>query len=287
MFGTRGFLVWAAVGSLLAAQGVVAPGAAVREVAKGFRFTEGPASDGRGGVYFSDIPNARIHHLGPDGTVRVVREDSGGANGLWVTPDGRLLACEGVARRVTARSKNGGVTTLAATHDGEPLNSPNDLWVDGDGGIWFTDPRYGDQSGLKQGGFHVYYLAPGTEEPVRVIDDLVKPNGLIGTRDGKTLYVADPGDRKTYVYRIEGPGRLGEKRLFAETGSDGLTLDEHGNLYVTAASVLVFSPDGRLRQQIRVPQRPSNVTFGGPDGRTLFITARTSVYALAMAVRGG
>jgi gluconolactonase len=279
-------LVIVVTGTGLAAQGIMVPGAKVREVAKGFRFTEGPAADQEGGIYFSDIPNARIHYLDVEGTLTTVRENSGGANGLWVTSDGRLLACEGKARRVSARGQDGTWTALASKCDGKRLNSPNDLWLDPEGGIWFTDPRYGNQSGLEQEGFHVYYLPKGAEAPRRAIDDLVKPNGIIGTRDGKTLYVADPGAEKTYAYDLTGPGRLGKRRLFAETGSDGMTLDERGNLYVTTASVLVYSPKGHLLHTIKVPQRPSNVTFGGKDRKTLFITARTAVYALDMAVRG-
>lgn len=275
-----------AMASTLCAQGLVAPGAEMREVAKGFRFTEGPAVDAKGGVFFSDIPNNRIHHIDLEGKVTTVRENSGGANGLWVAPDGRLLACEGRARRVSARGKDGEWTTLTKTHGGKPLNSPNDLWLDAEGGIWFTDPRYGDQSGMEQGGFHVYYLPKGAKEPRRVIDDLVKPNGIIGTPDGKRLYVADPGAQKTYAYEITRPGHLGKRKLIAESGSDGMTLDNKGNLYITAALVLVYSPQGQQIQKIQVPQRPSNVTFGGKDRKTLFITARTSVYALDMAVKG-
>lgn len=281
------FLSIVMMASGLVAQDLVAPGASVREVAKGFRFTEGPAGDGKGGLYFSDIPNERIHYLDADGELSTAMEKSGGANGLWVTKDGRLLACEGKARRVSVRGKDGRWATLASQCEGKRLNSPNDLWVDPKGGIWFSDPRYGDLSGLEQEGFHVYYLPRGAKSPERVIVDLVKPNGIIGTADGKKLYVADPGAKKTHVYELTGPGKLGKRRLFAETGSDGMTLDEHGNLYITAASVLVYSPEGRLLKRIAVPQRPSNVTFGGADRKTLFITARKSLYALSMTVRGG
>jgi gluconolactonase len=181
---------------------------------------------------------------------------------------------------------NGKVSTLASAHDGKSLNSPNDLWIDPDGGVWFTDPRYGKQDGLQQGGFHVYYLSKAGSNVVRVIDDLVKPNGIIGARDGKTLYVADPGAKKTYAYTVKGKGKLSNKRLFAKTGSDGMTLDKLGNLYVTSQAVLIFAPSGKMIQKIEVPERPSNVCFGGKKRRKLFITARTSVYTLAMAVAG-
>lgn len=278
--------LFAVLAAALPGQTLVEPGAEVKKVAGGFRFTEGPAVDAEGNVYFSDIPNSRIHRIGVDGKVSLVREKSGGANGLMFAKDGRLLACEGKARRVTAMTESGKVTTLASTHGGKPLNSPNDLWIDPAGGVWFTDPRYGKMDGLQQGGFHVYYLAKAGSEVVRVIDDLVKPNGIIGTRDGKTLYVADPGAKKTYAYTVEGRGKLSGKRLFAETGSDGMTLDAFGNLYITAKDVLVYAPSGKLVSKIPVPERPSNVCFGGKDRKTLFITARTSVYSLAMTVAG-
>ena len=181
---------------------------------------------------------------------------------------------------------DGKVTTLAKAYEGKPFNSPNDLWIDPAGGVWFTDPRYGNQDDLQQGGFHVYYLEKSGAAVVRVLDDLAKPNGIIGTRDGKTLYVADPGAKKTFAYTIAAGGKLTNKRLFAETGSDGMTLDASGNLYITSKEVLVYSPAGKLIRKIAVPENPSNVCFGGEDRRTLFITARTSVYSLAMSVAG-
>ena len=120
----------------------------------------------------------------------------------------------------------------------------------------------------------------------RVLDDLVKPNGIVGTSDGRHLYVADPGAKKTYRYTIAGPGRLTKKKLFCESGSDGMTLDARGNLYLTTAGVDVYAPSGKLLQSIKTPERPANVCFGSPDRRTLFITARTSLYSLRMAVAG-
>lgn len=269
-----------------AADEPVAPGAKVERLASGFLFTEGPARDSEGNVFFSDIPNERIHKWSLDGKLTTFRENSGKANGLYFDREGNLLACEGGNRRVTSISPDGQVTVLADSYQGKKLNSPNDLWVDPKGGVYFTDPRYGDQTGMEQDGFHVYYLGPDRKRLVRVLDNLVKPNGVVGTADGKLLYVADAGDGKTYVYQIQPDGSLAKRKLIAAVGSDGMTLDEKGNLYLTRKVVHVFSPAGENLATIEVPEAPSNVCFGGKDRRTLFITARKSLYSLSMNVRG-
>ncbi len=267
-------------------QDLVAPGAQVQKLAGGFRFTEGPAADAQGNVYFSDIPNNRIHIWTLDGKLKTFRENSGGANGLFFDAQGLLIACEGRARRVTASTPQGKLTVLASHYQGKRFNSPNDCWVDPQGGIYFTDPRYGPTDDLELPGFWVFYITPDRKRVLKVIDDLVKPNGIIGTRDGKLLYVADPGDNKTYVYQIQGPGKLAHRRLFAPRGSDGMTLDERGNLYLTRDKVYVYSPQGKLIASIQVPEVPANVCFGGADRKTLFITARRGLYSLRMQVRG-
>jgi gluconolactonase len=269
-----------------AAEELAAPGAKVEQLADGFAFTEGPACDAQGNIYFTDIPNSRIHKWSLDGKLSTFRENSGGANGLFFDRDGNLLACEGGNRRVTSIAPDGQVTVLADSYGGKKLNSPNDLWIDPKGGVYFSDPRYGSQEGLEQDGFHVYYLPPDRKTPLRVIDDLVKPNGVVGTADGKLLYVADAGDGKTYVYRIQEGGKLADPKLIAPIGSDGMTLDEQGNLYLTRNAVHVYSPDGKKLAEIDVPEAPSNVCFGSADRRMLFITARKGLYAVRMKVSG-
>lgn len=265
---------------------LVAAGAKVKKLAGGFKFTEGPARDKEGNIFFSDIPNNRIHKWSLAGKLTIFREKSGGANGLFFDRQGNLLACEGGSRRVTSVTSRGKVTLLADSFAGKKLNSPNDLWIDSGGGVYITDPRYGNQEGLEQGGFHVYYLPRPGGKLARVIDDLSKPNGIIGTADGKLLYVADPGAGKTYVYRITAPGQLGKRRQIAPEGSDGMTLDERGNLYLTRGGVAVYNPQGRKLTTIKVPEGPANVCFGGRDRQTLFITARTGLYSVRMAVKG-
>ncbi len=269
-----------------AAEELVAPGAKVERLADGFAFTEGPACDAEGNVYFSDIPNERIHKWSLDGKLTTFRENTGRANGLYFDRSGNLLACEGGTRRLTSISPDGKATVLADSFQGKKLNSPNDLWIEPRGGVYFTDPRYGGQEGLEQDGFHVYYLPPDRKPLVRVLDDLVKPNGVVGTADGKLLYVADAGDNKTYVYHIRPDGSLTGRRLVAPVGSDGMTLDEKGNLYLTRGVVHVYSPEGKKLAAIDVPEAPANVCFGGKDRRTLFITARKGLYSIRMKVRG-
>lgn len=265
---------------------LVVDGAKVEKLADGFIFTEGPAVDAEGNVFFTDIPNSRIHRWSTDGKLSTFRENTGRANGLFFDRDGNLLCCEGGARQLTSVTPDGKVNVLANDYDGKKLNSPNDLWIDPQGGIYFSDPRYGDMSDLEQDGFHVYYLSPDRKKLMRVVDDMVKPNGVLGTKDGKLLYVADAGDGKTYVYKILGSGQLGERKLIAPVGSDGMTLDEHGNLYLTRGAVRIYSPSGESIGTIEVPEGPANVVFGGKDRKTLFITARKGFYAIPMKVRG-
>ena len=270
------------------AQSPVAPGAAVRKLAGGFKFVEGPVADKKGHVFFTDIPNNRIHRWSLKGKLTTFKEGTGGANGLFFDGKGRLLACQGGYRRLVRYDRQGRETVLVGGFDNRPFNSPNDLWVAPDQSIYFTDPRYGAMKDLQQGGFHVYWLPHDGSAVRRVLDDLVKPNGIVGALDGQTLYVADPGASKIWKYRIAGPGRLVDKTLFVpDHGSDGMTVDVRGHLYLTTrGQVRVYTRAGKLAAAIKIPEGPANVCFGGAESRTLFITARTSLYALDMAVAG-
>jgi len=266
---------------------LVAAGAQVKKLAGDFKFTEGPAADAKGDVYFSDIPNNRILKWSvEDGKLSTFLENSGGANGLYFDKDGNLIACQGGDRRLVSISPKGQVTVLADKYEGKKFNSLNDLWIDPKGGIYFTDPRYGGGEPMEQKGEYVYYLAPDRKSVTRVIDDMVRPNGVIGTPNGRRLYVADHGAGKTFVYSINKDGTLTDKQLFVEQGSDGMTLDNRGNVYLTGKAVTVHNRKGQKIEEIAVPEGPANVTFGGKDNQTLFITARTSLYAIAMQVKG-
>ena len=273
-------------GASVRGESLVTSGAQVRKLAGGFKFTEGPAADGKGDVFFTDIPNSRILKWSLDGTLSTFRENSGRANGLYFDKDGNLLACEGGGRRLVSLTPDNQVKVLAEKYEGKPFNSLNDLWIDPEGGIYFTDPRYGNRDGMEQDGEHVYYLTPCRCKVRRVIDDMVRPNGVIGTPNGKRLYVTDHGGRKTFVYTIEKDGTLSGKKLFCEEGSDGMTIDVKGNVYLTTDVVAIFNRKGEKIETIEIPERPANVTFGGPDRKTLFVTARTSLYSVEMDVKG-
>jgi gluconolactonase len=251
----------------------------IRKLADGFKFTEGPAADRQGNIYFTDIPNNRILKWSRAGELSTFLENSGGANGLMFNKDGNLIVCAGGIGKLVSIDPKGKITVLADSYEGKPFNSPNDLWIDPKGGVYFTDPRYGSRENLPQDGEHVYYLSPNRKKLIRVIGDMVRPNGLIGAPDGKRLYVADHGANQTYLYSIRPDGTLADKKLFAGQGSDGMTLDAEGNLYLTAEAVTVYNPSGQKIRTIEVPQTPSNVCFD-PSGTTLYITARQSLYAI-------
>lgn len=297
MMSERGTVVRLVLGLMLglilataqpSAQGppLLAPGATVERLATGFGFLEGPAADPEGNLYFSDIPSERIYRWTADDGVVTFREASGRANGLRVAPDGQLLICEMGNRRVTAVAPDGTMSVLADEFEGRRFNSPNDLWVDPKGGVYFSDPRYGGDDDREMDGDDVYYISPDRTEVRRVADGLVRPNGIVGTTDGSRVYIADDGAGRTYVYRPTDDGSLAEKRVFAPQGADGMTVDEMGNVYLTGQDITVYDPNGTQIASIAVPETPANLAFGGADGTTLFITARTSLYAVGMTVTG-
>jgi len=276
-------------------QSIVAPGAKVIKLAGGFKFTEGPAADAEGNVFFTDQPNNRIHEWSVDGKLSIFHKNPGRANGLYFDKKGNLLACADLNNELWSIDMKGRVTVLVKGYKGKKLNGPNDLWLDPKldpkGGIYFTDPfyrrRYWDRGPMEQDGQHVYYLSPNRKKLIRVTDDLVTPNGIIGTPDGKLLYVADLGARKTYVYSINADGTLSNKKLFCSMGSDGMTIDNEGNVYLTGKGVTVFNSAGEKIEHIDIDAGwTANVCFGDKDKQTLFITAQTSLYSLRMRVKG-
>lgn len=270
-------------------QSVVAPNATVQKLAGDFKFTEGPAADKKGNVFFTDIPNNKIHKYSLDSKLTTFLENSAGANGLYFDKKGNLIACQGGGRQLVSITKKAKLSVIIDKYRNKRFNSLNDLWIDPKGGIYFTDPRYGNRDGMEQGGEHVYYIFPDRKKIIRVIDDMVRPNGVIGTPDGITLYVADHGGKKTYSYTINKDATLSNKKLFAPKGSDGMTIDNQGNVYLTdprGKAVLVYNPKGENIEKIDIPEGPANITFGGKDKQTLFITARTSLYSVKMRVKG-
>lgn len=270
--------------------GLIAPGATVELLADGFKFTEGPAADAAGNVYFTDQPNDRILKWSTDGKLSTFLEPCGRSNGLYFDAQGQLWACADDKNELWSIAPSGQATVVIKEFGGKLLNGPNDLWIRPDGGIYLTDPfyqrPYWNRGPREQDVQGVYYLAPDRQRLIRVADDLTQPNGIIGTPDGKTLYVADIGAKRTFAYAIQADGTLAEKRLFCELGSDGMTIDERGNVYLTGRGVSVFNPAGQQIQHIAVPENwTANVCFGGADFRTLFITASRGLYGLRMQVR--
>jgi gluconolactonase len=302
---------------------IVAPGATVKKLAGGFEFTEGPASDREGNVLFTDQPNDRILKWSIDGKLSTFLQPCGRANGLSFDPEGNLWVCADEKNELWRIDSAGKKIVVVKDYQGKLLNGPNDVWIRpnrlvrwgarlGDapvnrpgavppairapdlqelpGGLYFTDPYYKRpwwKRGPKEMDERVYYLAPNLRTLTRVVDDLKQPNGIIGTPDGQFLYIADIGANKTYRYRIMANGSLKEKKLFCELGSDGMTIDSQGNVYLTGKGVTVFDSNGRKIEHIDVPEDwTANVCFGGKDRKTLFITASKGLYSLDMVVRG-
>ncbi len=271
---------------------VIAPGARLVKLAGGFDFTEGPTCDADGNLFFTDQPNDRILKWSAEGELSTFLKPAGRANGMYFDPAGYLFACADEKNALWSIAPDGKVTVIVAEYGGRLLNGPNDVWVRSDGAMYFTDPFYKrswwTHDTMPQDGEHVYFFSADRRQLVRAADDLQKPNGIIGTPDGKTLYVADIGAGKTYRYDIAPDGNLAGKTIAAEHGSDGMTLDNEGNLYLTGDGVVVFDGAGRQIDQIQIPdeQWTANVSFGGKDRHTLFITASTGLYGIRMRVRG-
>ncbi|HUC83017.1 MAG TPA: SMP-30/gluconolactonase/LRE family protein [Flavisolibacter sp.] len=267
------------------------PGASPRLISRQFSFTEGPATDREGNVFFTDQPNNTIWKYGTDGKLQLFMDSAGRANGLYFDAAGNLVACADEENQLWQIDKAGKVTVLLKDHKRKRLNGPNDVWVHPNGDLYFTDPYYQRPYWTRKApdleAQDVYYLPKGKAEAVVAVKGLKQPNGIIGTPDGKWLYVADIADNKTYRYAIKKDGSLGEGALFVAMGSDGMTLDERGNLYLTGKGVTVFNSSGQQIAQIPVPEKwTANITFGGRQRNQLFITASQAFYVLDMNVKG-
>jgi len=284
-------IVLVATALLGAESAIIAPAAKLTVLAGGFDFTEGPAADAEGNVYFTDQPNDRIMKWSTDGKLTTFMKPCGRSNGLCFDTHGNLWACADEKNEMWQIDPAGKVTVVLKNYRGKLLNGPNDVWLRPDDGLYFTDPYY-QRSYWKRGPKEqdveaVYYLTPDHKRLTRVVADLKQPNGIIGTPDGKTLYVADIGDNKTYAYDIQDDGTLAGKRLFCKLGSDGMTIDDRGNVYLTGRGVTVFDREGRKIEHIDVPESwTGNICFSGKDRQTLFITASKHIYGLKMRVHG-
>ena len=272
---------------------IAAPNEKLEKLAGDFVFTEGASCDAKGNVFFTDQPNDRIWKWSTDNKLSIWMEPSGRSNGTCFDVKGNLWACADEKNELWRIGPKGQVTVVARNYNGKLLNGPNDVWPLPNGGAYITDPFYKrdwwkhDKS--EQENEAVYYIAPGhkVDEPLlRVASDLNKPNGIVGTPDGKILYVADIGADKTYRYDIQSDGGLKNKTLFCDLGSDGMTMDNQGNVYLTGHGVSVFDKTGRKIKHIPVPEDwTGNICFGGKNFDTLFITASKGLYALKMRVK--
>ena len=280
--------------SYVRAENVTAEGAELTLLSKSFKFTEGPIADINGDVYFTDQPNDRIvKYSFSNNEFEDWLTPCGRSNGLYFVAPNQLIACADADNElwqidVVDKSYN----VLAKDNEGRRYNGPNDCWVNSHGGsVYFTDPLYKrpywEHKIPESNSRDVYRVDPdGTT--TRVATDLKQPNGIIGDAENQTLYVADLGDKKIYKFDIKEDGSLGDRKLFCEAGSDGMTIDEDRNVYVTnGKGVSVFDSEGKLVDNITIPRGwTANVTFAGPDRDHLFITAGDAVFTMKMRVRG-
>ena len=265
--------------------------AKVTLVSDGFKFTEGPAVDSEGNVFFTDQPNDRIMKVDLDGNVTEFMKPAGRSNGMFFAPDGKLIACADEKNEMWEISPDKSVRVLFKDFEGERLNGPNDVWIDSNGMIYFTDPYYQrpwwehkKQPQKKQ----ALYRTDRDGSNMIVMDDaLVQPNGIIGDSKRRLVFVADIRDSKTYQYTIANDGSLIDRKLFCAMGSDGMTIDNQGNVYLTGKGVTVFDKDGKQIEVIAVPESwTANVCIGGKDRKTLYITASDSHYSIRLKNAG-
>jgi gluconolactonase len=273
------------------AESVIAPGAKPQKLAGDFAFTEGPTRDQAGNVFFVDQPNDRIMEWSADGKLTTFLQPSGYANGMYFDAKGNLIACADEHNQLWSIAPDKTVTVLVTNFQGKYLNGPNDVWIAPNGAMFITDPFYlrswWDHKTMALTNEEVFYLSPDRKNLTRVTDDLKKPNGITGTPDGKYLFVSDIGARQTWRYDIQPDGSLTNKTFICALGSDGMTIDEEGNLYLTGRGVTVFDKTGKQIDHIDVPEPWSaNVCFSGQDRKTLFITASKSLYSIELGVRG-
>ena len=263
------------------------------QIATGFEFLEGPVWHPDGYLLFSDIPASRIYKWSSGDTAEVWREPSGNSNGLTLDPQGRLIACEHGNRRVSRTSADGTVDAIAERYEGHRLNSPNDVAVHSSGTVYFTDPPYGIQPDEREQSCNGVYriLADGTIE--RLLEDFDRPNGLVFSPDEAILYIGDSPRRHVRAFDVRADGTLANSRIIADMdhpqpGSpDGMKVDQEGNLYVTGATgVWVFEADGTHLGVITTPERPANCAWGDADCRSLYVTARTSLYRIRTRIPG-
>ena len=271
--------------------GILKPGTEPEKLADGFSFTEGPSCNSKGEVYFTDQPNDRILIWNESTGLRQFLNPSGRSNGLAFDSNDNLWACADEKNELWIIKPDKSIVKIPSLYKNKVLNGPNDLYISPSGRIYFTDPFYKrpwwDHSEVPQDCRAVYFLSADKEEIIRVASDLVQPNGIVGTDDGKKLFIADIGAGKTYSYYVGPDGLLKDKKLFCEMGSDGMAIDTKGNIYLTGDGVTIFDKNGRKLGNIKIPEKwTANVCFGGADMKTLYITASKGFYSIRLKVKG-
>jgi gluconolactonase len=273
----------------------IGPVSPVKKVQGDFQFTEGPAWDTQGNLYFSDVSANKIYKMNKNGEISVFFEPSGRANGLMFENKDKLIICQMDGKVISINTETKEITVLTGKYGGARYNAPNDLVADKTGGIYFTDPRFRAPQPLPQGKEAVYYRS-ADGKVTRLLDNLKAPNGIILSSDEKTLYVIPSMQKDMWAYPVNAPGELEEGQVFCElsqpkgendSGGDGVTIDVKGNLYIASElGIQVFSSEGKLLGIIKFPEQPANVTFGGSEMKTLYVTARTSIYSVKMEITG-
>jgi gluconolactonase len=277
------------VSAFAADTSVVAPGAKVEKLAEGFSFTDGPSADVHGNVFFTDNLNNRIVKWNAeDATTSDWLKPAGRAVGTYFDKVGNLIVAASEKGELWSIAPDKTISVVVTGFNGKAFYGPNDLWIRPDGGIYFTDPElYASRDPSKRVDIQgVYFVAPDRKTVKRVETDFLKPGGIIGTPDGKTLYIADFIADETYAYDITSGGELTNKRLFCKLNARGMTIDSEGNLYLVRFGVTVFDKFGRKLEHIDIPQRVTNVTFGGKENDLLIVAAAGTVYRIKMRVKG-
>lgn len=274
---------------------LISPHTKIKKVATGFKFTEGPVwIQESQHLLFSDIFGNKIYQLNRGNKVTIFRENSHNSNGLTLDRQGRLIACEHGTRRLTRTEKDGSITVLADQFAGKKLNSPNDVVVRSDGLIYFTDPPYGIKSEAQEQPCQgVYCYNPQNQSLTIVADDFDRPNGLTFSLDETQLYIDDSTRHHLRVFDVNADGSLENSRIFAELKldrqgcPDGMKIDSQGNIYcIGAGGIWVFDRFANHLGMIVIPEIPANLAWGDNDGKSLYVTARTSIYKLRVKVAG-
>ncbi|MFZ2340189.1 MAG: SMP-30/gluconolactonase/LRE family protein [Bacteroidales bacterium] len=270
---------------------ILMPGAELVKLAGEFSFTEGPAADKAGNVFFTDQPNDRIMKWSTRGELSTFMQPSGRSNGMFFDRHDNLWSCADEKNEIWKITPGKEPEVIPLRYEDRLMNGPNDLWVSPEGNIFFTDPFYKrswwNHSEMPQEKQCVYFMSADRLTLKRVEEELLQPNGIVGSPDGKTLFVADIRGNKTWSYSINADGSLSDKKLFCELGSDGMTIDSKGNIYLTGKGVTVFDKTGKRLGNIPVPENwTANICFGGKNRKALFITASKGLYTIRTRIKG-